>query len=98
MKFLFTWQIQNTMNSISNDLLNGLLWNNLMGFEKSQYVIEYGTIFINMLKVENTFYDFHCDNFFFKNSIVFNPFVNSWKVLTFSTHFERVINWICIVN
>jgi len=48
-----------------------------MGFEKSQYVIEYGTIFINMLKVENTFYDFHCDNFFFKNSIVFNPFVNS---------------------
>ncbi len=69
----------------------------LMGFEKSQYVIEYGIIFINMLKVEKTFYDFHCDKWK-KDSIVFNPFVNSWKVLTFSTHFGRVINWICIVN
>jgi hypothetical protein len=50
-----------------------------------------------MLKVEKTFYDFHCDKWK-KDSIVFNPFVNSWKVLTFSTHFGRVINWICIVN
>ncbi len=58
-----------------------------MGFEKSQYVIEYGTIFINMLKVENTFYDFHCDNFFFKKLNCLQPFCELMKSFNFFNTF-----------